>query len=79
MKRLSIVNGSGETLPCHTLIIITIYIEAKFTCNGHWDAHIKDLVIAGKHQVNSVLRILQNPSLSFDVKRQLNFSFFVHH
>ena len=24
MKRLLMVNGSGETLPCHTLIIINI-------------------------------------------------------
>ena len=43
-ERLLIVNGFGETLPCHTLIIIGV----KFTSNGHWDAHIKDLVTAGK-------------------------------
>ena len=69
MKRLLMVNGSGKTLPCYTLIIITIYnLGVKFTYNGHWDAHIKDLVTAGKHKVNSLLRILNNPCLSLYVK-----------
>ena len=43
----------------------------KFTYNGHWDTHIKDLVIAGKHKVSSLLRILQNPCLSLYVNRQV--------
>ena len=35
----------------------------KFTCNGHWDAHLKDLVTSGKCKLNnSLLRILCNPS-----------------
>ena len=23
------------------------YLGVKFTCNGHWDAHLKDLVTSG--------------------------------
>ena len=45
------------------------YLGVNFTHNGHWDAHIKDLVTAGKRKVNSHLRILQNPCLSLYVKR----------
>ena len=33
------------------------YLGVKFTYNGHWDAHIKDLVTAVKHKVNSLLRM----------------------
>ena len=40
------------------------YLGVNFTYNGHWDAHIKDLVTAGKRKVNSLLRILNNPYLS---------------
>ena len=36
------------------------YLGVKFTCNGHWDAHLKDLVISGKRKLNSLLRILCN-------------------
>ena len=45
------------------------YLGVKFTYNGHWDTHIKDLVTASKCKVNSVLRILHNPCLY--VKRQV--------
>ena len=35
------------------------YLGVKFTYNGHWDTHIKELVTAGKRKVNnSLLRIL---------------------
>ena len=37
------------------------YLGVKFTCNGHWDAHLKDLVTSGKCKLNS-LRILCNPT-----------------
>ena len=47
------------------------YLGVKFTYNGHWDVHIKDLVTAGKRKVNSLLRILNNPCLSLYVKRQV--------
>ena len=47
------------------------YLGVKFTYNGYWDAHIKDLVTAGKHKVNSLLRIFNNPCLSLYVKRQV--------
>ena len=47
------------------------YLGVKFTYNGHWDAHIKDLVTAGMCKVNSLLRILHNPCLSLYVKRQV--------
>ena len=47
------------------------YLGIKFTYNGHWDAHIKDLVTAGKCKVNSFLRLLNNPCLSLYVKRQV--------
>ena len=47
------------------------YLGVKFTYNGHWDAHIKDLVTEGKRKVNSLLRILNNPCLSLYVKRQV--------
>ena len=40
------------------------YLGVKFTYNGHWDTHIKELVIAGKRKVNSLLKILNNPCLS---------------
>ena len=30
------------------------YLGVKFTYNGTWDAHIKDLVTAGRHKVNSL-------------------------
>ena len=39
------------------------YSGVKFTYNGHWDAHIKDLVTTGKCKINCLLRILNNPSL----------------
>ena len=71
MKRLLMVNGSGETLPYHTLIIRNID-GLKFTYNGiAWDTHIKELVTVGKRMVNSLLRILNNPCLSLYVKRQV--------
>ena len=47
------------------------YLGVKFTYNGHWDTHIKKLVIAGKRKVNSLLKILNNPCLSLYVKRQV--------
>ena len=47
------------------------YLGVKFTCNGHWDAHLKDLVISGKRKLNSLLRILCNPSLSLYLRRQV--------
>ena len=46
------------------------YSGVKFTYNGRWDAHIKDLMTAGKHKVNSLLTILHNPCLSLYVKRR---------
>ena len=46
------------------------YLGVKFTYNGHWDAHMKDLVTAGKRKVNSLLRILHNPCLCLYVKKQ---------
>ena len=42
------------------------YLGVKFTYNGHWDAHIKDLVTAGKCKVNSFLRILHNPCFNLE-------------
>ena len=47
------------------------YLGVKFTYNGHCDAHIKDLVTAGKRKVNSLLRILHNQCLSSRIKRQV--------
>ena len=47
------------------------YLGVKFTYNGQWDTHIKELVTAGKRKVNSLLRILNNPCLSLYVKRQV--------
>ena len=47
------------------------YLGVKFTYNGHWDTHIKDLLTAGKGKVNSLLRILNNPCLSLYAKRQV--------
>ena len=35
-------------------IIIFKYLGVKFTYNGHWDAHSKELVTAGKRKVNSL-------------------------
>ena len=43
------------------------YLGVKFTYNGHWDTHIKEHVTAGKCNVNSLLRILNNPCLSLYV------------
>ena len=51
--------------------LIIINLEVNFTYNGHWDAHMKDLVTAGKRKVNSLLRILHNPCSSLYVKRQV--------
>ena len=47
------------------------YLGVKFTYNGLWDTHIKELVTAGKRKVNSLLRILNNPCSSLYVKRQV--------
>ena len=47
------------------------YLGVKFTCNGHWDAHLKDLVTSGKCKLNSLLRTLCNPSLSLYLRRQV--------
>ena len=47
------------------------YLGVKFTCNGHRDVHLKDLVIYGKCKHNSLLRILCNPSLSLYLRRQV--------
>ena len=47
------------------------YLGVKFTCNGHWNAHLKDLVTSGKHKLNSLLRILCNPSLSLHLRREV--------
>ena len=47
------------------------YLGVKFTCNGHWDAHLKDLVTPGKRKLNSLLRILCNPSLSLYLRQQV--------
>ena len=48
-----------------------IYLGVKFTCNGHCNAHLKDLVTSGKRKLNSLLRILCNPSLSLNLRRQV--------
>ena len=69
MKRLLMVNGSGETALPH--LDNYKYLGVKFTYNGHWDTHIKELVTAGRHKVNSLLRILNNPCLSLYVNRQV--------
>ena len=47
------------------------YLGVKFIYNGHWDAHIKDFVTAGRCKVNNLLRILNNPCLSLYIKRQV--------
>ena len=47
------------------------YLGVKFTCNGHCDAHLKDLVTSGKCKFNSLLRILCNPSLSLYLRQQV--------
>ena len=47
------------------------YLGVKFTCNGYWDAHMKGLVTSGKRKLNSLLRILCNPSLSLYLERQV--------
>ena len=47
------------------------YLGVKFTCNGHWDAHLKDLVTSGKRKLNSLLRILCNPTLSLYLRWQV--------
>ena len=47
------------------------YLGVKFTCNGHWDAHSRDLVTSGKHKLNSLLRILCNSSLSLYLRWQV--------
>ena len=39
--------------------------------NGHWDAHIKDLVTADKCKVNSLLRHLRNQCLRLYIKIQV--------
>ena len=39
-------------------------LKIKSLHNGHWDTHVKDFVIAGKHKINSLLRISQNLCLS---------------
>ena len=59
----------GVTLFCHTLYYT--YLGVKFTCNGHWDAHLKDFLTSGKCKLNSPLRILCNPTLSLYLKRQV--------
>ena len=48
-----------------------IYLGVKFTCNGHWDAHLKDLMTFGERKLNSLLRILCNPTLSLYLRRQV--------
>ena len=53
------------------------YLGVKFTCNGDWDAHLKDLVTSGKCKLNSLLRILCNPSLSLYLRRQVIFSILI--
>ena len=70
MKRLLMVNGSGGNSVLPHLDNYK-YLGVKFTYNGHWDTHIKELVIAGKHKVNSLLKILNNQCLSLYVKRQV--------
>ena len=47
------------------------YLGVKFTCSGHWEAHLKDLVTSGKRKLNSLLRILCNPSLSLYLRWQV--------
>ena len=54
------------------------YLGVKFTCNGHWDVHLKDLVTSGKCKLNSLLRILCNPSLSLYLRRQVILSILRH-
>ena len=39
--------------------------------HGHWDAQLKDLVTSGKCKLNSLLRILCNPSLSLYLRQQV--------
>ena len=29
------------------------YLHVQFTCNGHWNAHLKDLVTSGKRKNSS--------------------------
>ena len=67
-------HGHGVTLFCRTLIKYYSYLGVKFTCNGDWDAHLKDLVTSGKCKLNSLLRIFCNPSLSLYLRRQVIFS-----
>ena len=51
------VNGSGKL--CLPHLDNYKYLGVKFTyIMGHWDTHIKELVIAGKRKVNSLLKIL---------------------
>ena len=47
------------------------YLGVKITCNGHWDAHLKDLMTSGKCKLNSPLRILCNPTLSLYLRQQV--------
>ena len=49
------------------------YLGLRFTCtfNGDWDTHLKDLVTSGKCKLNSLLRILCNPSLSLYLRWQV--------
>ena len=36
------------------------YLGVKFTYNGHWDTHIKYLVLVGKRKDDSILKIFCN-------------------
>ena len=68
------LKDSTKDKPMEAVIYMRVFIQylsVKFTCNGHWDAHLKDLVISGKRKLNSLLRILCNPSLSLYLRRQV--------
>ena len=57
------VHGLGVTRSVLPHLNYYTYLGVKFTCNGHWDAHLKYFVTSGKRKLNSLLRILCNPSL----------------
>ena len=55
----------GDSVLPHLNYYTCTYLGVKFTCNGHWDAHLKDLVTSGtcKLKLNSLIKILCNSSL----------------
>ena len=71
MLNLEYYENYGSNLNSHNLgnWIVKFYITKKLVT--HWDAHLKDLVTFGKRKLNSLLRILCNPSLSLYLRRQV--------